>query len=218
MSIAIVDYGVGNLFSVTQACAAAGLSSAVTEDADVIRRSQAVVLPGIGAFGDAMAALSRLNLVDCLRRLPEERIPLVGICLGMQLLMERSEELGSFEGLGLVSGSVKRLRPANHRVKVPQVGWNRVRHDGNGAASERWSQSLLRGVADGEAMYFVHSYVVVPANGDVALARSTYGEVDFCSALETEWISGFQFHPERSGGAGLQIYRNLAARLQQTRW
>jgi glutamine amidotransferase len=214
VAIAIVDYGVGNLFSVTQACAAAGLSSAVTGDADVIRRSQAVILPGIGAFGDAMAALSRLNLVDCLRRLPEDGISVVGICLGMQLLMDRSEELGSFEGLGLVPGSVKHLGPANGRVKVPQVGWNRIRHGGNGPASERWSRSLLRGVADGEPMYFVHSYVVVPASDDVALASSTYGGVDFCSALETESISGFQFHPERSGRAGLQIYRNLAARLQ----
>jgi glutamine amidotransferase len=160
-----------------------------------------------------MAALSRLQLVDCLRRIGDEGVRLVGICLGMQLLMERSSELGSFEGLGLVAGSVERLAPTRPRVKVPQVGWNGVRANGSGTRPALWSRSLLAGVSEGEPMYFVHSYFVAPSDSTVALATTTYGDIEFCSALQTGLISGFQFHPERSGRAGLQVYRNLAAAL-----
>jgi glutamine amidotransferase len=216
-TIAIVDYGVGNLFSVAQACTAVGLSSVVTDDADEIRRSQCVILPGIGAFGDAMAALSSLHLVDCLRRLPADGTPLVGICLGMQVLMERSAEFGSFEGLGLVAGTVERIAPSRPGVKVPQVGWNRVHIAAGSSLTGGWAAGLLGGIADGEPMYFGHSYVAVPTREDDVLARSTYGAVEFCSAVSTGLVGGFQFHPERSGCAGLQIYRNLATLLNEPR-
>jgi glutamine amidotransferase len=208
--VAIVDYGLGNLFSVCQACAAVGLRTIVSADADELLRSACIVLPGVGAFGDAMTALSRLGLVGVLRRAPEEGIQLVGICLGMQLLMEQSEEFGVFEGLGLIRGTVERLQPRQDEIgtgalKVPQVGWNGISGDG-------WDTSLLRGVPDGEPMYFVHSYAACPSAEDDVLARSNYGGV-FCSAVARGRVTGFQFHPERSGPAGLDIYRNLAATL-----
>ena len=216
--VAIVDYGVGNLFSVRQACAAAGLQAIVTSDANDLRRSRCIVLPGVGAFGDAMAALSDLNLVECLRRASSEGIPLVGICLGMQLLMERSTEFGSFEGLALVPGSVERLRPARREVKVPQVGWNGIYRAGDGSRCvDPWAASALRGTTDGEPMYFVHSYVVKPTSPHVVLARSTYGGEEFCSALTAGNVTGLQFHPERSGPAGLRVYQNLAAMLAESR-
>jgi glutamine amidotransferase len=210
-AVAIVDYGLGNLFSVSHACAAVGLATIVTADADELRRSACIVLPGVGAFGDAMSALSRLRLVTVLQRAPEEGIQLVGICLGMQLLMEQSCEFGVFEGLGLIRGTVERLRPSEEApaagpIKVPQVGWNAIFGD-------RWDASLLKGVPNGEPMYFVHSYTVLPAAQADVLARSTYGGVSFCSAVARGSIAGFQFHPERSGPAGLGIYRNLAATL-----
>ncbi len=210
-SVAIVDYGLGNLFSVAQACAAMGLRTTVTSDADELQRSACIVLPGVGAFGDAMSALSRLGLVAVLQRAPEDGIPLVGICLGMQLLMERSREFGVYEGLGLIPGTVERLQPEHDAgtigaIKVPQVGWN-------GIFGGHWDASLLKGVANGEPMYFVHSYAVFPSREDDVLARSSYGGVSFCSAIARGRVTGFQFHPERSGPAGLGIYRNLAAAL-----
>jgi len=159
-----------------------------------------------------------LNLVECLRRASSEGVPLVGICLGMQLLMERSTEFGSFEGLALVPGSVERLRPARREVKVPQVGWNSIYRAGDGARCvDPWAASALRGTTDGEPMYFVHSYVVKPASPDAVLARSTYGGEEFCSALTVGNVTGFQFHPERSGPAGLRVYENLATMLTQSR-
>jgi len=216
--IAIVDYGVGNLFSVRQACTAVGLQAIVTSDANDLRRSSCIVLPGIGAFGDAMAALEDLHLVDCLRHASSEGIPLVGICLGMQLLMERSTEFGSFEGLALVPGSVERLTPARREVKVPQVGWNSIYRAGAGPrCADPWAASALRGTTDGEPMYFVHSYVVKPTSPHVVLARSTYGGEEFCSALTAGNVTGFQFHPERSGPAGLRVYQNLATMLTESR-
>jgi len=149
--VAVVDYGVGNLFSVAQACMAAGLRPIVTSDPDVLRRSDGIILPGIGAFGDAMAALAGLNLVEPLRRVPAEGIPLIGICLGMQLLMDRSSEFGSHEGLGLVPGSVERLA-TEAGIKVPQVGEqhpsarSRIRRRCMGGVAAAWAGRWGTGV------------------------------------------------------------------------
>ena len=210
-----MDYGLGNLFSVKQACASAGLSAVITSSRKEILGADAVILPGVGAFGDAMANLRRLDLVGPLRDYAGSGRPLVGICLGMQLLMSESSEFGRHEGLGFVKGQVIRFEgPAEGTrvLKVPQVGWNRM-EPVEGSAG--WSGSLLDGVAAGASMYFVHSFYVRPADRDVVLATSRYGQIDFCSALCRGSVTAFQCHPERSGPVGLQVYANLARQIQR---
>lgn len=212
LQVAIVDYGLGNLFSVLHACQKVGLKAAITAERAAIEGAQAVILPGVGAFGDAMDTLRRLDLVDLLREVALSDKPLLGICLGMQLLMSQSHEFGLHQGLGIVPGDVVRLdqpREADRALKVPQVGWNRVRPPAPGA----WTGTLLEGLEPGEFMYFVHSFYCRPQDPSLVLGRTAYGQVDFCSALGRGNLLACQFHPERSGQAGLLVYRNLAQRL-----
>ena len=212
-SIAVVDYGVGNLFSIARACALAGLSPTVTSNPHELATAKCLVLPGIGAFGDAMAALQKRGLVNLLRELGRNGVPIVGVCLGMQLLMEQSHEFGTHEGLGLIPGSVEPLAPAVAMVKTPHVGWSRLERPRIDARPDPWQGTLLEGTVEGTAMYFVHSYRVVPSAPSVTLAITRYGGLEFCAAIRAGALTGFQFHPERSGAAGLQVYRNLAAVL-----
>jgi glutamine amidotransferase len=212
--VAIVDYGMGNLFSVQQACRQAGLEATITRSASDIEKARAVILPGIGAFGSAMATLSKLGLVEPLRGAAASGKPLVGICLGMQLLMTESHEFGRHRGLDLIPGEVVRFsdrRPAGSRLKVPQIGWNRI--FGTPAV---WKNTLLRDVRDGEYMYFVHSYYCKPEDATVILSTTRYGETEFCSSLQWRNIFACQFHPERSGLPGLSIYDALSASLNRT--
>jgi glutamine amidotransferase len=211
--VAIVDFGLGNLFSVQRACEQAGLSAAITADKRDILGAKAVILPGVGAFGDAMAALRRLDLPAVLAEVAAMGKPLMGICLGMQLLMSESQEFGRHRGLGLVEGEVVRLQNADlgpRRLKVPQVGWNRLR------PAAPWQDTPLKGLSPGEFMYFVHSFYVRPAEQTVVLAATTYGPVEFCSSLKRGSIFACQFHPERSGPAGLLVYRGLASSLGES--
>jgi imidazole glycerol-phosphate synthase subunit HisH len=212
--VAIVDYGLGNLYSVQHACGHAGMSAAVTSSKEDILAADAVILPGVGAFGDAMANLRRLDLVGPLRDIAQSRKPLVGICLGMQLIMSESFEFGRHEGLGIVRGPVVRFEQpteGSRTLKVPQVGWNRIYPAKQGA----WAGTLLEGQREGEHMYFVHSFYAKPADPAAALAVSRYGHIEFCSALRLGNVMAFQFHPERSGPAGLRVYSGLAKLISQ---
>lgn len=212
--VAIVDYGLGNLYSVKHACEHAGLNAEVTSDHAVIERADALVLPGVGAFGDAMQTLQRLQLVDTLRQFAASGKPMAGICLGMQLLMEESEEFGVQEGLGLIPGRVVKIdhpHEGDRTLKVPQIGWNGVyRPASTASAGDPWQGTWLEGVADGEPFYFVHSLIVRPADPGVVLATSTYGGIQFCSALRRNNVFACQFHPERSAAEGLRMYDNFA--------
>jgi len=219
--VAIVNLEMGNLFSVQRACQVVGLAAEITSDrADVIG-ADAVILPGVGAFGRAMKRLRELNMVEALWRVADSGKPLLGICLGMQLFMEESSEFGCHEGLGLVSGRVRRLenpRKGDRILKVPHVGWSRVNRPRLSDGSEDpnvppWEDSLLSGIADGAYMYFVHSFYAIPDDADVELGRTRYGEIEFTSALQRENVTACQFHPERSGKIGLGIYQELAAVL-----
>ena len=212
--VAIIDYGMGNLFSVGQACRAVELEGVVTSDAGEIQSADAVILPGVGAFGTAMGRLRSLGLVEPLRELAQGDKPLIGICLGFQLLMSESEEFGAHEGLGILAGSVERLgrpREGESILKTPHVGWSRVQPAGS--CADDWAGTLMESVEPGEFMYFVHSYVVRPADGELALTTTRYGSVEFCSAINYRNVFACQFHPERSGRVGLGVYRNLARRL-----
>lgn len=211
--VAIVDYGLGNLFSVQQAFAYIGITARITSSRQEILAADAVVLPGVGAFGDAMAALHRLDLVQPLRDLAASPTPLIGICLGMQMLMSESEEFGRHPGLGIIEGPVVRFQDPKGRdgriLKVPQVGWNRLWRP-RGTTAPFWQDTPLCSTRDGEFMYFVHSYYAKPVDPAAVLAWSRYGDITFCSAVARGSTFGLQCHPERSGPAGLQVYREVA--------
>lgn len=213
--VAIVDYGLGNLFSVEQACAFVGLNSIITNSRKDILDAAAVILPGVGAYYDAMLTLRRLDLIHVLRDIVESSKPLVGICLGLQLLMTESYEFGCHKGLGIIEGPVARFNAPKEKeriLKVPQIGWNRIFQPANGL---RWHGTLLDRIDEGEYMYFVHSYTVQPQDSNVILSTSRYGQIEFCSSIQHHNVFACQFHPERSGPNGLQIYHNLANRLNK---
>ena len=206
VKVAIVDYGLGNLFSVKHACIQAGIQPLITSSKQEILNAEAVILPGVGAFGDAMTALQKFDLVSVLKDIAETDKPLIGICLGMQLLMSESYEFGWHEGLDIIKGTVKRFENPNEGekcLKVPQVGWNRVYQ------FREWVDTPLAHLANGEFMYFVHSYCVYPENQQVILSVTQYGNLKFCSSLIRGNLFACQFHPERSGQAGLRIYHRL---------
>lgn len=214
-SVAIIDYGLGNLFSVKQACDHAEMDAQITRDREQIQAADGLILPGVGAFSRAMDALRDLELIDVITDAPASGKPLIGICLGAQLLVEESYEFGHHEGLGLVSGSVRRLDEAIDvgTEKVPHVGWERIVQDEYTDPSIN-GVNLLNGVADEEYLYFVHSYCIETDDQNVATA-TRYGNGEFCSAFVSGNIVGFQFHPERSGPEGLQIYDNIRRMLQE---
>lgn len=203
----------GNLFSVQRACEHAGLHAEITSDADVVISADAVILPGVGAFGDAMVALDRLGMSEAIRSAADSGTPILGICLGLQLLMERSCEFGDFQGLGLIPGDVVAFDhplEGDRVLKVPQVGWNRVWRAREGA----WDDTLLSETPDGIHQYFVHSYFVRPSDEQNVVARSRYGDVEFCSAAKSGNVFACQFHPERSGPQGIRMYERFAAMVR----
>ncbi len=207
--VVIVDYQLGNLYNVQRACQHVGMAARITSSPHEVAAAAAVILPGVGAFGDAMAFLHDSGLEPALQSFVSSGRRLLGICLGMQLLMSGSYEFGWHEGLRLIPGSVIRL--AGPGVKVPQVGWNRVYCPKDRNA---WPGTLLDGLDDGEYMYFVHSYYAVPEDPSVVLSTTRYGEVEFCSSLHWGNVAACQFHPERSGTRGVAIYRRFAEQIR----
>lgn len=206
-TVAIVDLGMGNLYSVGLACAQAGLDSRVTSSPADVEAMDAVILPGIGAFADAMAVLRESGLATALKKAVAVEKPIFGICLGLQLLMTESYEFGHHAGLGIVDGDVVYLehpRDDTGFLKVPHVGWNEIWQ------RREWQASPMAGLSDGEFMYFVHSLHVRPRDPGVVIATTRYGNIEFCSALSQGSVFACQFHPERSGPEGLRIYRNFA--------
>lgn len=197
----VVDYGSGNLRSVQKAFEHVGAYAEVGSDTRRIKDAAGLVLPGVGAFGAAMGQLEARGLAEVLRERVEAGVPLLGICLGLQLLFEGSEESPGVEGLGLVRGQVRRL-PAG--PKIPHIGWNQM---------EIVKESdLLTGIPDLSAFYFVHSYVVVPTRPADVLTITEYGTT-FVSGVEFENVAAFQFHPEKSSSLGLRIYENFDRRV-----
>lgn len=215
--VAIIDYGLGNLFSIKHACEHVGLSIEITNSPDTVINARSVILPGVGAFGDAMHALKRLDLIAPLKDVAERGTPLLGICLGQQLLFSRSEEFGAHEGLDILPGRVQYFpvqQIDGRTYKVPQVGWNAILPPNNDPAA--WKGTLLEGVTPGTDMYFVHSCHVVPDSDDLVLSSTTYGNVEFSSGSHKGNITAFQFHPERSGTEGLIVYANFAKLIRSS--
>jgi len=192
----VVDYGAGNLRSVTKALEVVGGSPIITSDAAEVARARALVLPGVGAGNAAMRTLERLGLAEPLVRYARSGRPFFGVCLGMQLLMENSDE-GESRCLGLVRGRVKRL-PSG--VKIPHMGWNQVKL--------LREHPVFSGIPSGANFYFVHSYYAEPEETSLALATTDYG-ISFCSVIARGNLIATQFHPEKSGNVGLRVYENF---------
>jgi len=203
--VIIIDYGMGNLFSVKLACEKVGLEAIISHDKAEISKATALILPGVGAFGDAMEALKELDLVGVIKKFIDSGKPFLGICLGMQLLMTESEEFGNHKGLDIIKGKV--IKIPSSADKVPQVGWNKIL---KGKNKKDWNATLLDGLSEGDYMYFVHSFYVLPADTNVILSETNYAGLNYCSSLRTKNIFACQFHPEKSGEKGLLIYENLA--------
>lgn len=207
LSVTIVDYGVGNLFNVERALRSLGAKTVISKDAHEIEDAERILLPGVGAFAAGMDGLRQSGLIDPVRAAAARGIPFLGICLGMQLLMDTSEENGTWDGLGLIPGKVRRFSaPQNGaHFKVPQIGWNTL----TPSAGADWKRSILANLASDSFVYFVHSYYVEPRDSEDSIAETWYGDNRFCSVIRRGSISGCQFHPERSGDAGLSILRGF---------
>lgn len=196
--VAILDYGVGNLRSVEKAFAAAGCEAIVSDDERVLREAEALALPGVGAFAACMKALSARGFDDLVRERVAEGASLLGVCVGMQMLFEESEEFGKTPGLGLLRGRVRRF---GDDLLVPQVGWNQVR--------QARAHALLDGVEDRAFFYFVHSFYCEPDDRAVVIGETDYGGA-YASVVAQGRILGVQFHPEKSQAAGLRLLGNFA--------
>ena len=198
--IAIIDYGMGNIHSVQKALESMGAKTIVTNKPDEIKASDKVVLPGVGAFNDAMQELKTQNLISALNEHIKSKKIFLGICLGMQLLFEKSEEARKSKGLGILKGIVKRFENKDN-LKVPHMGWNQLKVKNSACP-------LLKGVADNSYVYFCHSYYPQPKNEGIIATTTDYG-IDFTSVLWQDNIYGVQFHPEKSQQVGLKILRNF---------
>ena len=213
MDIAIIDYKMSNLHSVKAACNKVGLSSVITSDSSQILDSKVAILPGVGAFGEAMSHLAKLKLDNCIYKYLETGRPFIGICLGLQLLFDTSQEFGKNSGLGIIKGLVKKFQVSTKnsiRHPVPQISWNRIQKN-----NYPWGNTLLSNNKNNDFMYFVHSYYVELKDDSYALTKTIYGDTEYCSSIQCKNIFATQFHPEKSGQKGLKIYQQLKKKISE---
>jgi imidazole glycerol-phosphate synthase subunit HisH len=207
--VAVIDYGLGNLLSVRRGLEHCGATVTVTSDPDTILSAPRVVLPGVGSFAHGMAELRNRGLDSIVRKVAVQGSFLLGICLGMQMLLDESEEFGKTEGLGIISGRVVPIPPTTidgFPQKIPHIGWNNLVLP---KGLKSWEDSLLQEINFGEAVYFVHSYMAVPKNPEDRIADCIYGGISVSAAIGRNNIYGCQFHPEKSGEIGLNILRRF---------
>jgi len=198
--IAIVDYDIGNLKSIYKCLKYLNIKSIITEDPKVILDADGVILPGVGAFGDAMKHLNDKKLIPIINQLVEDGKPLLGICLGLQLLFSKSHELGEYRGLNLIPGEVV-IFELKKVAKVPHIGWNSVKFQDK-------DHFLIQGIPENSYFYFVHSYYSVPTNNEDILGITQYGDIEYPSIVAKDNVFGTQFHPEKSSKSGIQVYKN----------
>ena len=197
--IALIDYDAGNIRSVEKALAALGEETEVTRDAERILAADRVILPGVGSFGDAMGKLHSFQLVDVIKETIRRKTPFLGICLGLQLLFERSEESPGVEGLGILKGEILRI-PEKDGLKIPHIGWNSLTFPNQGR--------LFEGIEENPYVYFVHSYYLKAAEPSIVTAETEYGTLIHAS-VEKDNVFACQFHPEKSSSVGLSILKNF---------
>ena len=196
----IIDYGVGNLFSLKSSLAYLGEETVVTSDRETIENAPRIILPGVGAFADAAAKLRESGLDEVVKSVAKKGTPLLGICLGMQMLFEKSYEFGEYEGLGLIPGAVKPFAPLIGDLKVPQIGWNSISFP-----KDKEKTPLFKYINEGDFVYFVHSYAAMDCDAYVT-ATTEYGAT-LTAAAQNGNVMGTQFHPEKSGNVGLNILK-----------
>lgn len=197
--VAIIDYDAGNIRSVEKAVVSLGYEAVVTRDADTILSADHVILPGVGAFGDAMGKLSNYGLVDVIHAVADREIPFLGICLGLQLMFESSEEAPGVEGLSLLKGSILRI-PEKDNLKIPHIGWNSLQYPFRGR--------LFAGIPEDSYVYFVHSYYLQAQEADIVKAVTEYG-TQIHASVEKDNLFACQFHPEKSSDVGMKILQNF---------
>ena len=197
--IGIIDYDAGNIKSVEKALQSLGQEIVLTRDKDVLLNADKVILPGVGAFGDAMDRLNEYGLTDTIKKIVEKNTPFLGICLGLQLLFDSSEEAPGVKGLGILKGRIVRF-PSDMGLKIPQIGWNELKQPNKGR--------LFKGIEDGEFVYFVHSYYLIADDIKDVVATTQYG-VTVHASVERGNVFACQFHPEKSSDVGLRILRNF---------
>lgn len=205
--VVIIDYQLGNLFSVHQACKFLGFDAVVSSKPSDLVNADYAILPGVGAFADAMQNLCDSGMQDAILKYVHSGKPLMGVCLGLQLLLSESEEFEKTKGLDIIPGRVVRFNSVdenNNLVKVPQIQWNQIFEPQAG----KWINSPLQSCKSSDFMYFVHSYYAVPSNISDVLAVSEYGGTTYCSSLMRDNVFATQFHPEKSGAHGIQIYKD----------
>jgi len=205
MRMTLIDYDLGNVRSILSAFDNRGIRAQLTNDKHKILESDGVVLPGVGAFGHGMKSLEKYGLVEIIKEYISTGKPFMGICLGMQMLFNESEEYGYTKGLSLIPGKVvKLIRENTYNEKLPHVSWNEI--EGN---SDIWKGTILEGIKSSSDMYFVHSFVAQPADESHVLSTTKYSDRNFCSTVKCNNIYGCQFHPEKSGEVGLRIIDNF---------
>ena len=197
--VAIIDYDAGNIKSVEKAIQFLGEKAVITRDADQILSASHVILPGVGAFGDAMEKLQNYGLIPVIHEVVKRQIPFLGICLGLQLFFERSEETPGVEGLGILKGEIKRI-PAGEDLKIPHIGWNSLKFPNKGR--------LYEGMKEDSYVYFVHSYYLEAKEPEIVVAETEYG-TKIHASVEKDNVFACQFHPEKSSSVGLKILENF---------
>lgn len=213
--IVIIDYGVGNLFNIQRAFDSIGAKTVISKNREQIINASRLLLPGVGSFEAGIQAIQVSGIDTAIKEFAQSKKPLLGICLGMQLLLSLSLENGERKGLNLIEGKVLPFTPAEEGgeiYKVPQIGWNCL-FQFDGRAKESWAGTVLENIdiRSKPYVYFLHSYYVALDNPKYGIAKTMYGQNDFCSVFQKDNISGCQFHPERSGKIGLQILKNFVS-------
>ena len=206
-NVIIIDYQLGNLFSVKQACDTVGLDAKISHEREEILHADALILPGVGAFIEAMNNLKKFGLDTAIQEKVKSGTPIFGICLGQQLLFTESEEFGAGKGLDLISGVIKRFpeKLKDRKIKVPHIAWNTIYK-----SVQEWNTSSLSELVEKDFMYFIHSYYVKPNDESCILTKTNYDGIEFCSSILKNNIFATQFHPEKSAIKGISIYKNWA--------
>ncbi len=199
--VCILDYGIGNLKSLYNAFKKLDSNPILTSDYRKIIDADYLILPGVGAFSNAMEKLKNANLNETIYEFIDQERPFLGICLGMQMLFDFSDEFGVTKGLGIIEGNVIKIPTGNNEIKLPYIGWNKIEKSN----SEQWNNSILSNIREEDYVYFIHSYCCKPKNNENIIANTHYEGIELCASVQKDNIIGLQFHPEKSGEVGLEI-------------